>query len=83
MSTSSQNSSHFDMASNTSRSSSSKGYLLHPNYPQHTFEPVFYIPQCPKITKVPEPKPTRKAPVAGYDMKTLRKQIEFLQTVGN
>ena len=54
-------------------------YLLQANYPMA--EPVFYVPQCPNITKVPEPRPARKAPVAGYDMKTLRKQIEHLQSV--
>ena len=53
--------------------------MLQPNYPMA--EPVFYVPQCPNITKVPEPRPARKAPVAGYDMKTLRKQIEHLQSV--
>ena len=54
-------------------------YLVQPNFP--LTEPVFHIPPCPSITKVPEPRPARKAPVAGYDMKTLRKQVEHLQTV--
>jgi len=62
-----------------SKPSSRSSYLLPANFPQH--EPIFYIPQCPKITKVPEPRPGRRPPVAGYDMKTLRKQIDFLQTV--
>jgi len=69
------------MASSSSGGSGSRSshYLLQANYPKE--EPVFYIPQCPNITKVPEPRPARKAPVAGYDMKTLRRQIEHLQTV--
>jgi hypothetical protein len=54
-------------------------YLVQPNFP--LIEPIFHIPPCPNITKVPEPRPARKAPVAGYDMKTLRKQVEHLQTV--
>lgn len=48
------------------------------NYP--TKDPIFYIPKVPELTKVPDPKPPRKAPLAGYDMRTLRKQIEYLQS---
>lgn len=66
-------------SSSATVSSARSRYLLQPNYPMA--EPVFYVPQCPNITKVPEPRPARKAPVAGYDMKTLRKQIEHLQSV--
>jgi len=69
-------------AASSSSGSSSGGrshYLLAPNYP--VAEPVFYVPQVPNITRVPEPRPARRAPLAGYDMKTLRKQIEHLQSV--
>lgn len=51
-------------------------YFL-PNYPSK--EPVFFIPQIPDISQVMEPLPPRRPPPAGYDMKTLRKQLEFLQ----
>lgn len=47
------------------------------NYPSR--DPVFHIPKVPELTKVPDPKPPKKAPLAGYDMRTLRKQIDFLQ----
>jgi hypothetical protein len=43
-------------------------------------DPIFQIPKVPELTKVPDPKPPRKAPLAGYDMRTLRKQIEYLQS---
>jgi hypothetical protein len=46
-----------------------------PNFPVK--EPVFYIPKIPDIVKVPEPGPPRKPPPAGYDMKTLRRQLDF------
>ena len=48
------------------------------NYPSS--DPVFYIPKVPELTKVPDPKPPKKAPLAGYDMRTLRKQIDYLQS---
>ena len=47
------------------------------NYPAN--DPVFYIPKIPELTRVPDPKPPKKAPLAGYDMRTLRKQIDYLQ----
>jgi hypothetical protein len=47
-----------------------------PNYPFK--DPVFYIPRVPNIVKVPEPAPPKRQPPAGYDMRTLRKQLEFL-----
>lgn len=50
----------------------------HPNYPPD--DPIFYIPQVPKLTKVPPPAPPKKAPVAGYDTRTLKKQLDFLQS---
>lgn len=31
------------------------------------------------MERVPEPKPLKRAPVAGYDVKTLKRQVEFLQ----
>ena len=48
------------------------------NYPSK--DPAFYIPKVPELTKVPDPKPPKKAPLAGYDMRTLRKQIDYLQS---
>ena len=58
-----------------------------PNFPgkssssssQYFKEPLFYIPKVPELTKVPDPQPPKKAPLTGYDMRTLRKQVEFLQ----
>jgi hypothetical protein len=50
-----------------------------PNYPPQ--EPLFYVPPIPEITKVRELRTQKKAPTAGYDMRTLRKQVEFLQSV--
>ena len=47
------------------------------NYPAN--DPIFYIPKVPELTRVPDPKPPKKAPLAGYDMRTLRKQIDYLQ----
>jgi predicted nucleic acid-binding Zn-ribbon protein len=54
-----------------------------PNYPVH--DPVFVIPQVPELTKVPEfNKHTSSSSSAsnrltpGYDMRTLRKQLEGL-----
>ena len=48
----------------------------HPNYPVK--DPVFIIPNVPELTKVPEPRPLKRAPPPGYDMRTLRKQLDFL-----
>lgn len=53
-------------------------YFL-PNYPPDY--PVFYIPEMPDIMRVPEPAPHKKPPPQGYDMKTLRKQLEFYTQV--
>ena len=61
-----------------SSSSSGNAYVMHANYPAH--EPLFYVPPCPSLTKVAEPRPPKRVPVAGYDMKTLRRQVDFLQT---
>ena len=47
-----------------------------PNYPIN--QPIFYIPKIPSIIQVPEIKPQKNPPPPGYDMKTLRKQVEFL-----
>lgn len=47
-----------------------------PNYPFN--EPLFYIPRMPNIIKVPGPQAPRKPPPPGYDMRTLRRQLEFL-----
>lgn len=48
------------------------------NYPLS--DPIFYVPPLPTLTKIPLPsKCDKKPPVAGYDIKTLRRQIEFLQ----
>ena len=49
-----------------------------PNYPIK--EPIFTIPDVPDLTKVPEPRPLKRAPAPGYDMRTLRKQLDFLYT---
>ncbi|KAJ1416474.1 hypothetical protein B484DRAFT_154676 [Ochromonadaceae sp. CCMP2298] len=55
--------------------SSSSSYFI-PNYPFS--EPLFYIPRIPSITKVPEPQAPKRPPPAGYDMRTLRRQLSFL-----
>ena len=47
-----------------------------PNYPFK--EPLFYVPHVPNIIKVPEPKVPKRPPPPGYDMRTLRKQVEHL-----
>lgn len=47
-----------------------------PNYPLK--EPLFFVPQLPNLTKVPEPKAPKRPPPPGYDMRTLRKQVEHL-----
>jgi len=38
----------------------------------------FYVPPMPSIVHVPEPRPPARAPITGYDVKTLRKQNDFL-----
>jgi hypothetical protein len=40
---------------------------------------MFHIPPLPQLERVPEPKPLKRSPVAGYDVKTLKRQVEFLQ----
>lgn len=42
-------------------------------------ETLFYVPSVPQLTKVPPP-PTgaRRPPQPGYDMRTLRRQLDFL-----
>ena len=40
----------------------------------------FYVPPMPNIVHVPEPRPPARAPITGYDVKTLRKQNDFLLT---
>jgi len=59
----------------TSSSSSSSSYFK-PNYPADG--PVFFIPPAPVLTKTQPPAPPKRAPPAGYDMKTLRSQVSFL-----
>ena len=36
------------------------------NYPAN--DPVFYIPKIPELTRVPDPKPPKQAPLAGVLM---------------
>jgi len=64
-----------DRKNPSSSSSSSSSYFI-PNYPFK--EPLFYVPTVPTIIKVPEPKPPVRPPPPGYDMRTLRKQLEYL-----
>lgn len=40
----------------------------------------FHIPSIPTVTKFEEPQPLKKAPVAGYDVKTLKRQVSYLET---
>lgn len=54
----------------------SSSYFV-PNYP--ITEPVFYIPLLPEISAAHEPIAPKKPPPQGYDLKTLRKQVEYLQ----
>ena len=58
-------------------SPSSSSYFI-PNYPFK--EPLFYVPTVPTLVKVPEPKPPVRPPPPGYDMRTLRKQLEYLSS---
>ena len=50
---------------------------LPPNYPPSN--PIFYVPSVPNLTKISSFAPVKRAPVPGYDVKTLKKQVEFLQ----
>lgn len=43
--------------------------------------PLFKMPTVPYLPRLPEPSPPRPFPHAGYDMRTLRRQIEVLQSV--
>jgi hypothetical protein len=38
----------------------------------------FHVPAMPNIINIPEPLPPRKIPSSGYDVKTLRRQVDFL-----
>jgi hypothetical protein len=52
---------------------------IKPNYPLDN--PLFVVPSFPELTSVPIPRSIDRAPVPGYDMKTLRKQVEYLREV--
>lgn len=54
-----------------------QSFLGAPNFP--VAEPVFFLPRAPDLVKVSEPAPPRRPPPPGYDMKTLRKQLDYLQ----
>lgn len=56
---------------------STSSYFI-PNYPSNS-EAVFYIPRMPDIAPTLEPHPPRRPPPPGYDVKTLRRQVEYLQ----
>ena len=43
--------------------------------------PQFIIPKLPDLTPVPLPKPVKRLPPVGYDMRTLRKQMDQLYLV--
>ena len=44
--------------------------------------PVFYVPAIPKhLKKIPPLKQFDRPPMVGYDMRTLRKQIDLLYNV--
>ena len=45
--------------------------------------PQFSIPPLPKLVDVPIPKPVKKLPPVGYDMRALRKQLETLYSVSS
>ena len=66
---------HFNASVNSSPDDRKDSSYLVPNYSIR--QPSFYIPRMPSITKVPEPKAPKKPPPPGYDMRTLRKQLEF------
>ena len=40
---------------------------------------AFIVPKPPHLQLIQAPQQSKKAPVPGYDMRTLRKQIDFLQ----
>jgi predicted nucleic acid-binding Zn-ribbon protein len=68
------------VASSTSSAMNMSVGLGAANYPPH--EPVFIVPSIPELTKVPEfnkhLNTQLRPPPPGYDMKTLRKQLESL-----
>jgi len=62
-------------------SSEGKGYTLaigDPNYP--SVEPLFHLPTFPDLERMPPPKELPKLPPPGYDMRTLRRQVDALQS---
>jgi hypothetical protein len=48
-----------------------------PNYP--SVDPLFHLPPFPEMTRMGPPKELPKLPPPGYDMRTLRKQVDALQ----
>ena len=61
-------------------SSSSRSNALigrDPNYP--SVDPLFHLPTFPNISRIQAPQGLRKLPPPGYDMRTLRKQVDVLQ----
>lgn len=61
-------------------SSSSRSNALvgrDPNYP--SVDPLFHLPAFPNISRIQAPQGLRKLPPPGYDMRTLRKQVDVLQ----
>lgn len=44
--------------------------------------PQFHVPCIPDLIKISRPNAPRKMPSAGYDARTLRKQLDALYTVG-
>lgn len=40
---------------------------------------LFIVPKPPQLQQIQAPQQAKKVPVPGYDMRTLRKQIDFLQ----
>lgn len=54
-------------------SSSSSGQQL--SFPQ------LHVPPVPNLVAVPPPKPVKRLPPVGYDMRTLRQQMDTLYQV--
>ena len=54
------------------------------NFPVNE-SPLFHIPEAPELTQTPsfisQSQAHKRPPVPGYDMKTLRKQVEYLHQV--
>ena len=59
-------------------SNESSSYFI-PNFP--SINPIFHIPRPPALVKVPPPPPPTTRRANGYDMKTLRKQVDELSKV--